>query len=74
MAAATPVGGPVAAAGLVSEGSLLEAPLTKALSRRRSRNVVATIEPDGRHERTLCLVAHMDTSRSGLIFHPRLVG
>ena len=63
----------VAAAGLVSEGRLLEAPLTKALSRRRSRNVVATIEPQGEARRTLCLVAHMDSSRSGLIFHPRLV-
>ena len=64
----------VAAAGLVSEGRLLEAPLTRALSRRRSRNVVATIEPQGEARRTLCLVAHMDSSRSGLIFHPRLVG
>lgn len=64
----------LAAAGLVSEGSLLNAPLTKVLSRRRSRNVVANIEPTGEARRTLCLVAHMDTSRSGLIFHPRVVG
>jgi hypothetical protein len=62
-----------AAAGLASEGSLLTAPVTAALSRRRSANVVASIEPDGRPERTLCLMAHMDTSRSGLIFHPRVV-
>ncbi len=64
----------LAAAGLVSEGSLLRAPLTKALSRRPSRNVVAAIEPSGEARRTLCLVAHMDTSRSGLIFDPRFVG
>lgn len=63
----------LAAAGLLSEGTLLRAPLTEALSRRPSRNVVATIEPTGNAERTLCLVAHMDTSRSGLIFHPRVV-
>ncbi len=62
-----------AAVGLASEGSLLTAPITAALSRRRSANVVASIEPDGRPERTLCLMAHMDTSRSGLIFHPQVV-
>lgn len=64
----------LAAAGLITEGSLRWAPLTRALSRRSSRNVVATIEPAGDALRTLCLVAHMDSSRSGLIFHPRLVG
>ncbi len=63
-----------AAVGLISEGSLLRAPLTKFLSRRGSRNVVAEIEASGEAERTLCLVAHMDTSRSGLLFHPRVVG
>jgi len=63
----------LAAAGLISEGSLRRAPLTRALSRRPSRNVVATIESAGDARRTLCLVAHMDSSRSGLIFHPRLV-
>jgi len=64
----------LAAAGLITEGSLRWAPLTRALSRRPSRNVVATIEPAGDARRTLCLVAHMDSSRSGLIFDPRLVG
>ncbi len=63
----------LAAAGLVTEGSLLRAPLSKLLARRPSRNVVATIEPERDVRRTLCLVAHMDTSRSGLIFDPRLV-
>ncbi|MEZ5156752.1 MAG: M28 family peptidase [Solirubrobacterales bacterium] len=63
----------LAAAGLLSEGSLRFAPISRALARRRSRNVVATIEPVAGTRRTLCLVAHMDTSRSGLIFHPALV-
>jgi len=63
----------LAAAGLVTEGSLRWAPLSALLSRRASRNVVATIEPAGEVERTVCLVAHMDTSRSGLIFSPGLV-
>jgi Peptidase family M28 len=64
----------LAAAGLITEGSLRWAPLTRALSRRPSSNVVAAIEPSGEAQRTLCLVAHMDTSRSGLIFAPGLVG
>ena len=63
----------LAAAGLITEGSLRWAPLSALLSRRPSRNVVATIEPAGEAARTVCLVAHMDTSRSGLIFAPGLV-
>ena len=35
-----------------------------------SRNVVATIEPTEEAARTLCLVSHLDSSRSGLMFHP----
>ena len=63
----------LAGATLASEGSLVFSPLSKLLSRRRSGNVVATIEPSGPVERTLCLMAHMDTSRSGLMFDPRYV-
>jgi hypothetical protein len=63
----------LAVAGLLTEGSLRWAPLSALLSRRPSRNVVATIEPAGEAARTVCLVAHMDTSRSGLIFAPGLV-
>jgi Peptidase family M28 len=51
-------------------------PLSRALARRRSQNLVAVIEPAGDPRRTLCLVSHVDTSRSGLLFHrevaPRL--
>jgi len=64
----------LAAAMLATEGSLVRTPLSRVLSRRPSQNVVATIEPRAGAERTLCLVAHYDTSRSGLMFHPRLVG
>jgi len=39
---------------------------------RTSRNVWAPIEPEGEVERTVCLVSHMDSSRSGLMFHPKL--
>jgi hypothetical protein len=63
---------PVLAVGLLAgEGSLAHTPLSRLLSRRPSANVVATIEPSGPVQRTLCLVAHLDTSRSGLLFDPR---
>lgn len=64
--------GALAAAGLVTEGGLVHTPLSSALSRRESQNVVATIEPRAEAARTLCLVCHLDTSRSGLMFHPAL--
>ena len=35
-----------------------------------SRNLVATIEPEGPVTRTVCLVSHLDSSRSGLTFSP----
>lgn len=47
-------------------------PLTRITSTGHSRNVVAAIEPAGEALRTLCLVCHLDSSRSGLLFHPRL--
>lgn len=40
--------------------------------KRSSQNVVSTIEPSGPAQRTLCLVSHMDSSRSGWMFHPRV--
>ncbi len=61
-----------AALALSSEGGLVHTPLSRLLSRRCSQNVVATIEPRRRPERTLCLVSHLDTSRSGLLFHAAL--
>jgi hypothetical protein len=63
----------LAGAALATEGSLRWTPLSDALSRRPSGNVVGTIEPTGPARRTLCLMAHMDTSRSGLMFDPRFV-
>lgn len=64
----------LAAGALLSEGSLIRSPLSDALSRAPSQNLVATIEPRGPVLRTLCLMAHIDSSRSGLIFEPRFVG
>ena len=61
------------AAALVGEGSLVHTPLSAILARRPSQNVVATVEPREAAVRTLCLVCHLDSSRSGLLFHPRTV-
>ncbi|MGZ8666014.1 MAG: M28 family metallopeptidase [Solirubrobacterales bacterium] len=61
------------AAGLASEGGLIRTPMSDLLSRRSSQNLVATIEPKGEARRTICLVCHLDSSRSGLLFDPRFV-
>jgi acetylornithine deacetylase/succinyl-diaminopimelate desuccinylase-like protein len=68
-------GRPLAAgAALTSaEDGLVNRPLTRALGRRPSRNLVATIEPGGIAVRTVCLVSHLDSSRSGLMFHRRFL-
>lgn len=64
--------GALSAALLVSEGGLVRAPLSDLMARGVSANVVGSVEPTGRAVRTLCLVAHLDSSRSGLLFDPRL--
>ena len=61
------------AAGLITEGGLIRTPLSDLLSRRPSQNLVAAVEPSGERRRTVCLMCHLDTSRSGLMFDPRLV-
>ena len=62
----------IAAVLMALEGGLTYTPLSDAFSHRPSANVVGFVEPREPAERTLCLVAHLDTSRSGLLFHPRL--
>jgi hypothetical protein len=55
------------------EDGLTCRPLARALTRGESRNVVAVVEPaGGAAARTVALVAHMDTSRSGLLFSEAL--
>jgi hypothetical protein len=66
----------LAAAGAAltsAEDGLVQRPLTRLLARRSSRNLVATIEPSGEARRTICLVCHLDSSRSGLMFHRRFL-
>jgi Peptidase family M28 len=66
----------LAAAGAAltsAEDGLVQRPLTRALARHPSRNLVATIEPREEAVRTTCLVCHLDSSRSGLMFHRRFL-
>ena len=62
--------GLLSAGALVSEGGLRWTPLSERLATRPSQNLVATIESSGPAERTVVLCCHLDTSRSGLLFHP----
>ncbi len=63
-----------AGAALISaEDGLVNRPVTRALAKSPSRNLVATIEPREPAQRTVCLVCHLDSSRSGLMFHRRFL-
>ncbi len=71
----------LAGAALAGEGSLRAPFVSRLLSRRPSGNLVAEIEAaptvnggEAEAQRTLCLMCHLDTSRSGLMFDPRVVG
>ena len=61
-----------ALAGAV-EGDLRWTPLSDAMSRRTSVNVVAHVRAAAEPRQRVCLGAHIDTTRSGLIFHPAIV-
>jgi acetylornithine deacetylase/succinyl-diaminopimelate desuccinylase-like protein len=55
------------------EGDLRFTPLSRLLARAPSGNVVARVPAGAKRRRTVCLCGHLDTTRSGLIFHPRVV-
>jgi hypothetical protein len=56
------------------EGDLRVTPLSRLLSRRPSVNVLGrTPAPSTEPRQIVCLCGHLDTTRSGLIFHPRVV-
>jgi len=54
------------------EGDLRWTPLSDRLARQSSVNVVARIPSAGPTRRRVCLCGHLDTSRSGVMFNPRL--
>jgi hypothetical protein len=54
------------------EGDLRRTPLSTALSRQPSVNVVARVAATGPTRQRVCLCGHLDSTRSGLLFHPKL--
>jgi hypothetical protein len=54
------------------EGDLRHTPLSDRLARRPSVNVRGHVPSAGPTRRRVCLCGHLDTTRSGLMFHPRL--
>ncbi|MGI8633612.1 MAG: M28 family metallopeptidase [Solirubrobacterales bacterium] len=57
-----------------AEARLVRTPVSDLCSRKPSQNLVARVPARGRGRRTVCLVGHLDSSRSGLLFHPRISG
>ncbi len=55
------------------ESDLRFTPLSRLLAQAPSVNVVGRIPAATQRRRTVCLSGHLDTTRSGLIFHPRVV-
>jgi hypothetical protein len=62
-----------ALAALALEGDLRVTPVSDLLARQPSTNVVASVPPSGEELRRVCVAGHLDSTRSGLMFHPRLV-
>jgi hypothetical protein len=54
------------------EGDLRWTPLSDRLARRPSVNVLGHVPSAGPTRRRVCLCGHLDTTRSGWMFHPRL--
>jgi hypothetical protein len=55
------------------EGDLRFTPLSDTLARRTSVNVVGHVPAAGPTRQRVCLCGHLDSTRSGLMFHPRVV-
>ncbi len=61
-----------ASLGAALEGDFRKISPGALFARRTSQNLVAEMEPLGEPRRTLCLLSHIDSSRSGLIFNPQV--
>jgi hypothetical protein len=60
-------------AAAVLEGDLRLTPLSNLLARHASVNVVGRVPAAAENRQTVCLCGHLDTTRSGLLFHPKVV-
>jgi hypothetical protein len=75
-APAPAAGTALAAASVIAaslEADLRWTPVSDALSTEPSVNVLGRVPARGPTRRRICLVGHLDTSRSGAIFHPAVV-
>jgi peptidase M28-like protein len=63
----------VAAAALMLEGDLRATPVSDLVARQPSANVVASVPPAAEERQRICVAGHLDSTRSGLMFHPRVV-
>lgn len=69
------IGAAAGAAGLGSfwgENTTKWRPVLERVPKVSSQNVVGILRPTGEPRRRLVLIAHIDSSRSGLMFHPQL--
>ena len=55
-----------------AEGDQRLEPFSRLFSRADSQNVIARIPAAREEERTLVLMSHLDSSRSGILFHPEV--
>jgi hypothetical protein len=62
-----------ALAAFALEGDLRATPISDLVARRPSTNVVASIAASGEERQRVCVAGHLDSTRSGLMFHPRVV-
>ena len=62
-----------AVAALALEGDLRATPVSDLVARRPSTNVVAAVPAAGEERQRICVAGHLDSTRSGLMFHPRVV-
>jgi hypothetical protein len=62
-----------AAAALGLEGDLRVTPVSDLVARKPSTNMVASVPAAGEERQRICVSGHLDSTRSGLMFHPRLV-
>jgi hypothetical protein len=60
-------------AAFALEGDLRVTPVSDLFSRETSANVVASVAPRDEERACVCLCGHMDTTRSGLMFHPKVL-
>ncbi len=57
-----------------AEADLRWTPVSNLFARSLSGNVVATVAAKAEERQRICLVGHVDTTRSGLVFHPAVIG